>query len=351
MKISSQRNRDLCLPRSGFKGVPRLLASALFFLVANACPVPILAVESTSSTDHAAENLRNEYRQLQWSRLADAEDRDSLIAAVLLGMPDAVEQVAIKGHAEVEQRLAKRFGRDPEVVFVLALACQMQNEPCGAYYDLLTKIEPDNAVNWLLIPNGVGPNPAQLKSAAAAAYADTRLRMVVRILNAALADQPAPHPENEVDSRALALVLRVNAIERVPLPRFAGAMAVCKASALENRNDCARLGHLLSADRDGAILTKMIGSAMLRRFLKGTQEERSAFQMRREYVWLSEQLEASDGSYKVRLQSDLAKMGEWVAVQRAVERLGKSSKPSPGWTPRNPQALLLSEERTPAPEK
>ena len=90
---------------------------------------------------------------------------------------------------------------------------------------------------------------------------------------------------------------------------------------------------------------------MLRRFLKGTDEEKEAFQMRREYVWLSEQLDGSDESYKVQLQSDLVKMGEWGGVQKAVERLGKSSKPSPDWTPKNPQALLLSEDRTPAPAK
>ncbi|MEO7014679.1 MAG: hypothetical protein ABI127_10235 [Dokdonella sp.] len=227
----------------------------------------------------------------------------------------------------------------------------MQVESCGGYYDRLTKAAPDNAVNWLLLPNGAGPSPDQLKAAAAAAYADTHLRLIVRILNAALAGQPSPNTADSGDSEALASALRVNAIERVPLPKFAGAMSLCKPSALENRNDCIRLGRLLSADRDGTILTKMIGSALLRRFLKGTDEEKEAFQMRREYVWLSEQLDASDGSWKARVQSDLEKMGEWVAIQHAVERLGKSSKPSADWTPKNPQALLLSEDRRPAPAK
>ena len=349
MKVLSCLNPDLRLLRRGFTGCFRHLAFALFFLGVNAFPLSILAAEYASSLEQAAESLRNEYRQQQWSRLASAEDRDSLIAAALLGMPDAVEHVAIKGHTEVEQRLAKRFGQESEVMFVLALACQMQDEPCGLSYDRLTKAEPENAVNWLLLPNGVGPNSAQLKSAAAAAYADTHLRMVAGILDAALAGQSAPHSEIEVDSKALALELRINAFERVPLPAFAGVMSVCKPSTLESRNDCVTLGRLLSADRDGTILAKMIGSAMIRRFLKGTDEEKGAIQMRREYVWLSEQLEASDGSWKVQLHSDLVKMGEWAAVQHAVERLGKSSKPSPDWTPKNPQALLLSEERTPAP--
>ncbi|MEO7936638.1 MAG: hypothetical protein ABIR27_10315, partial [Dokdonella sp.] len=67
--------------------------------------------------------------------------------------------------------------------------------------------------------------------------------------------------------------------------------------------------------------------------------------------WLSEQLEATDGSWKEQVQSDLERMGEWAAVQRAVERLGKSSTPAEDWMPQNPQALLLSEERKPASSK
>jgi hypothetical protein len=351
MKFLLRCNSNLRLAHVRGIGFPRFLVFALLLTVANACPLPILAAESNHSVEKTAENLHTEYRQKQWDRLSVAQDRDSMIAAVLLGMPDAVEHAAINGSAEVERRLETRFGQDSEVMFVLALACQMQDQPCGTYYERLTKIAPDNAVNWLLLPNGAAPNSVQLTSAAAAPYADTHLRMVAGILNLALAEQPAPHTADEDDSKALASALRVNAIEAVPLPNFAGVMSVCKPSALESRNDCVGLGRLLSADRDGTILTKMIGSAMLRRFLKGTDEEKEAIQMRREYVWLSEQLDASDGSYKLQLQSDLIKMGEWAAVQHAVERLGKSSKPSPDWIPKNPQALLLSEERTPTPAK
>lgn len=330
---------------------PRQLVIALLLMTGSASPFPLSAAETSPLVEQLVENLRTEYRQDQWARLAESQDRDSLIAAVLLGMPDAIEHVAIRGHSGVERRLEETFGQDPEVLFVLALACQMQRAPCDLTYDRLTKAEPDNALNWLLLPNGTGPDSAQLESAAAAPYADTRLKMVTRILGTALSGQFAAHSASVDDPIELDSLLRVDAMERVPLPTFAGVMSVCKPSALENRNECVRLGRLLSADRDGTILTKMIGSAILRRFLKGTEEEKDAIQMRREYVWLSEQLESSEGSWKVQLRSDLVEIGEWAAVQRAVEELGKPSKPSPDWVPKNPQALLLSEERLPAPEK
>lgn len=353
MKTPSQTTREIDLLSHASNGLPRILALALFALLCYACPLPNLSAEPAISVEQVSQRMRDDYRQQQWNRLAKAEDRDSLIAAVLLGMPDATDHVALDGHAEVEDRLARRFGQDPEVMFVLALACQKQAEACrGPYYERLTKAEPGNAVNWLLLPNQVGPNIDQLKSAAASHYADTHLRMVVRILNSALAGQPTGHAAEDGDfSVARASALRVNAIERVPLPTFAGVMSVCRPSAQESRVDCVGLGRLLSADRDGTILTKMIGSAIVRRFLKGSDEAKVAFEMRREYVWLSEQLEGSDESWKEQVQSDLENMGEWVAVQRAVERLGKSSTPAADWVPQNPQALLLSEERKPASSK
>ena len=90
---------------------------------------------------------------------------------------------------------------------------------------------------------------------------------------------------------------------------------------------------------------------MLRRLLNGTGEDKEAIQMRREYVWLSEQLAVSDGSYKAQLRDDLVSMGEWAAVQHAVERLGKSRTPPANWVPKDPQALLLPEERSASPAK
>jgi hypothetical protein len=134
----------------------------------------------------------------------------------------------------------------------------------------------------------------------------------------------------------------------VPLPVFAGAVEMCKKAVGGRRSDCIELGRRLEQDRSGTFLSRMVGSAMLRRLVKDTPEDAAAKQLRREYVWMSEQLTANAAPYEERLQSETVAYGEWVAWQRAVERMGSASSPPPGWIPKNPQMLLLSEERAPA---
>lgn len=298
----------------------------------------------------AAQSLRADYRQQQWRRLARKSDRDSLIAAEFLGLPNAADKKPIQGHADVEQRLANTFGHDPLVLFTLALACQVQGESCAQpeRYNALVRIAPDNAVHWLLLPSNTALNDSQLHAAATAKKADSHLRDVVRIVRAALANQPAPAAQTGVDPGELALLLRRNAVDALPLPSFADVISMCKAAVEPRRTDCIQLGRRLLNDRSGAILSRMIGSAILRRLVKGTPEDAAAKRLRRDYVWFSEQMEASTASYQEQLQEDVATFGEWEACLRTVERLGAGRTPPPEWTPKNPQHLLLPEERTPA---
>jgi hypothetical protein len=302
---------------------------------------------------HAAQELRNAYRQQQWQRLALKNDRDNLIAAVLIGMPTEDDHTPIAGYADVEQRLARGFGRDPLALFALSLACQMQDSPCTDpdAHDALTRIAPDNAVHWLLLPNGGAPSDAQLHSAAMAKFADAHLRDTTRILLAALADQPAPVLRAGVDPRELALRMRRDAIEQVSLPMFKAAVVMCKGATGQRRDDCIALGRNLEVDTSGTTLSKMIGVAIVRRLLKGTPDDAAAKELRREYVWMGEQLEASKQPLMERLKNETAIYGEWKACQRAVERMGATATPPPGWIPKNPQTLLLSEERTPPSSK
>jgi hypothetical protein len=228
----------------------------------------------------------------------------------------------------------------------------MQSEPCvqADAYDALVQMEPGNAVHWLMLPNGATPSDAQLHSAATSTYADSHLRDMVRMVRTALADQAVAAPAG-VDAHELALHLRRDAVDQVSLPKFAAVVTMCKVAVEQRRTDCIALGHRLTDDRSGTFLARMVGSAMLRRLLKGTPEEAAAKEMRREYTWLSEQLTATTVDHAERLQDEVAKFGEREACQRAVERLGLARTPAPGWLPKDPQTLLLSEERTEAPAK
>ncbi len=341
-----------------------LAAGLLGFAGALPSPASAKTLEEASvatpvALEQAAKDLRAEYRQQQWKRLAQNKDRDSLIAAVLLGMPNDVESLdlpkemenrQIDGNADVEQHLANVFGRDPLALFTLALSCQMQTGPCAhpEHYDALVRIAPDNAVHWLMLPNGAAPSDAQLHAAAAAPQADTHLRDVVRILRTALANQPAPSTRPGTDPRELALLLRRNAVDQVMLAKIGTVLPMCKGVVAQRRDDCIAVGRLFVNDRSGSIVSRMIGSAMLRRLFKGMPEEIAAKQLRRDYVWGGDQLEASKVAWQEQKQNEVAVFGEWEAAERALERMGKTRTPPANWVPKNPQTLLLTEERTPA---
>lgn len=338
-------------------GYTTLAIAVLGFIAAMPAPASPQTLEQASASaqttlTQAMNDLSADYRQQQWQRLAQKEDRDNLIAAVLLGMPNDADKEQINGNAQVEEHLAKVFGHDPLALFALALSCQMQYEHCAhpEYYDALVRIAPDNAVHWLLLPKHAAPSDAQLHAAAMATQADSHLRDIFRIVRTALANQPAPSTRPGVDPRELALLLRNNAVDQVRQPDQYGALLkMCKVAIAQRRDDCIAIGRLLEEDRSGSILSRMIGSTALRRLMKGTPEEAAGKEMRREYVWLSEQIETSKIPYQEQLHDDVVAFGEWEAWQRAVERMGKTRTPPAGWMPENLQLLLLSEERTPAP--
>jgi hypothetical protein len=349
-------NRPLSSPRRNVLGLAVLGAFAFGF--AGAMPSFAQAANPMSThvatpIEQAANDLQATYREQQFRRLSRNNDRDSLIAAVLLGMAGDDDHAPIDGVADVERHLASTFGRDPIALFTLALACQVQDKPCveAQHYDELVRIAPDNAVHWLLLPNGAAPSDAQLHAAATARQSDTHLRDTFRIVRAVLADQPAPASRTGVDSRELALELRREALDQVALPRFGELLKMCKGVVGQRRVDCIAVGRLLEEDRSGSIVSRMVGSAMLRRLFKGAPEEVAAKELRREYVWMGEQLKSDPRPNWELLQSEAITFGEWEALRRFTERMGATPLPPADWIPKNPQTLLLTEERTPVPSK
>ena len=183
---------------------------------------------SNTTLSSVAAQLQADYRQQQWQRLSEKTDRDSLIAAVLIGMPTESHPETMNGQLELEQRLAALSSQDPLALFVLALACQAKTPLCQqpGYYDALVRLAPDNAVHWLLLPNGEAPSKAQLHQAGLATLADSHTRELARIVRAALGDQPIIAVPAGMDPRELALLQRRNAVDLLASPNFAGGDAV-----------------------------------------------------------------------------------------------------------------------------
>lgn len=272
------------------------------------------------------------WRERETARLAGKTDRDSLIAATLLGLASAAPPAAAR------EQLAQRYGNDPLAALALAWACQRDAACDRARYDALVRAAPDEAIGHLLLPAGAAPDAAQLHAAASARYADSRLGALLGIVRDAL-------PAADDAARAQ----RRSAIDAVPLPTFGAVVSLCKAPAAALRGDCLAVGKHLVADRGGAVLARMVGVAIVRRLASGTPDDTAAQALRRDYTWMGEVLRDASPAEREALQDDVVRHGEWEAMQRAAERKTGSRTPPAGWAPSDPNLLKLPEERTAPP--
>jgi len=295
----------------------------------------VFAACASAAISAAATSSSSDFRHQQWQRLSRATDRDGVTAAIWVALPAESGDALPDDFDAFEQRTAARFANDPQVLFALATLCQQVEHHCAdsRYYDALVRVEPQNAINWLLLPDHGAPDAAQLDAAAKAQYVDSNLRTTLRVVRAAL---------NGGDKAAVEHVA-----EYVPLPEFRGFVHVCKSASNAPVAQCGAIGKALVGDRSGALLARMIASATIQRMMKGTPDAADARQMRRDYVWLDEHIPALMPD-RSRWQEAIIRYGEWDAMLRAADSAGIARTPPADWTPRNPQSLLLSEERTPA---
>lgn len=306
------------------------------------------------------DQLGEDYREQQVARLAAKGDRDSLIAAALIGIPRGESRSSI-AHAAVLQHLVRAFPDDPLANYAATLACHVQPLPCdhADFFKQLIERFPKNAVNFMLVPSGAPADDAGLVKrillAASAADFNDQLAALTLVVRNALHDQPLPQSilqpmQAVVSASEVAPSLRRNALDRVPLPKYADLLRACKpdSSAMTQsiglHQACTALAtHGMHADA-ASVLARMVSSAILRRLHKGEPLALEAWEYRRQYVWLSQHADRNPAAIN-RLERDIAEFGEWEALQREVERAGFARTPPPKWLPANPQLLLLSEDR------
>lgn len=358
MSGSCTHNRSVV---NGFAGLAGLMVSVVCPTVFSQTVQEPLADNAVSqSIEVVAERLAGEYGQQQMRRLAKNSDRDSLIAAALIGPSNDAKREPPEGQAEVVQRLVDEYPTDSLALYTAALICHVQSQACAheEYQTQLLRLAPDNAIHFLLVPNAGKPSRTQLHLAALAGKADTHFSALLGIVRSALAGQPAP-PYGQGGTfvgNELALLLRRNEVLYVPWPNYGPTMGICNAEVasrhedLQLQTDCSNLGRKLFSDDGDNIATRMVGSSMVRRFARGTPADAEAKALRSQYVWLNEQLpDDVTSAQQEQLQQEEVLLGEWEAYQRSAERAGVARRPPADWIPKNPEALLLSEERKAKP--
>ena len=311
------------------------------------------------------DQLGEDYREAEVTRLVKAADRDSLIAAGLIGIPRGVDGMSSSAHDLALRTLFARFPNDRMALYVAALSCHVQPTPCRhpEYYDHLVSRFPDNAVHWVLAPHGATPTEdeqgSRLIHAAKATVFDDYHPAYSPLLRKVLEGQAIPDSIREpmqavVEASEVAPSLRRYTIGNIPLPYYRDVILLCMpgSNAISRivglHSACGTFAKLGMRSPGSSILSRMVSSAILRRLYKGTPLEFEATEYRRQYVWLSDHSSNLPGDEEL-LQHDMERYGEWEAWQRQAERLGVSRKPPEGWVPSDPQLLLLAEDRKAKP--
>jgi hypothetical protein len=323
-----------------------------------ACTQPAFAQAPPSEAQLAT--LLPDYRAQQVQRLVSAGDRDSLIAAALLGLPEGEADTPVAGHDAALRQLYSAHGDDLLSLYAIALACQELRTPCPVpeAYAALMRVAPGNAVHWLVQPRGARVDRARLHAAAETATADSHHSQLLGIVRAALAGQPAPAAPDDATAKALGLAIHLRVAAALPYPAYGAAMATCSAQAAAQaslaanradgealRTDCANLGHALFSDQGQQVVTRMYGATLLRRFAPNTHLAGEALAFRRQYLWLDQLRIGTNAAARDRLEAEAVAQGEWEALQRQAERSGSTREPPPDWQPKDPSALLLPELR------
>jgi serine/threonine protein kinase len=314
------------------------------------------------------DQLGENYREQQVERLAKKGDRDSLIAAALIGIPRGVNGMSSAAHEAVLQRLFDDHADDPLALYAAALACHVQPQHCThpQYYARLIAQFPDNAVDWVLVPAGAKPASLELAShvlhAAKAREFDDRLAPIFTLLRAALRDQQVPESilqpmQAVVEESEVSPSLRRNTVDNVPVPYYGDILQVCKPTSDAMHqvaglvDACTTFGEKGMHSPNASLVSMMISVVIVRRLNKGTALDAEAKDYRRQYVWLDQHTwpkgPHNEAQNADRLQQDIAQYGEWEALKRQADRAGASRTPPPGWLPANPQLLLMSDERKP----
>ncbi len=272
---------------------------------------------------------------------------------------------------ELLVRAATESPQDAWTAFVRAYVCEHDDEapPCGDALERLTELEPDNALSWILASKAAPTDPqrlrAWLREAARAPRFDDYFGRFIAEHREALLRSGVPVPAtltapfsalgfDEDDELATGWIAGM----ALPIASYNILADFCHPqrstfSDAEMRDDCIALWKAGVASRGGLVANAM-GWNMLRRLLPDTATADEMLNLRRRYTWMSEQL--NDMGYRPGLpaarpypfplqMADYIAHGEFEGLLRKLEFYNVPRDPPSDWQPRNPTALMLSEDR------
>ncbi len=310
-----------------------------------------------------------EYRKLVVERLQSREDADSLANAAMLLWRDESDEQRAERTGELMQRA---LALDPDNVFGWYLAsvfCDAAESRCKLTdaAEQLVRVDPDNGFAWMLLAmrkEGAEAWVAMRRAAASPRFQDyfgASYQSYAKAIESAGVEPPglvAGVARALVPGAPVSSTVAEYETWAMPMPRFQRIIDLCHADKglapdPAARADCITVGERM-ARLQGGLITNMIGAVIARRLGKGTPLESEMKAVRARYVYLIEVYGALSHADLIayggqRLYRDAVQFGEMEAYARVAANFNHPTTPPADWQPKDPQALLLPEERTARP--
>jgi hypothetical protein len=312
--------------------------------------------------------MGNEYRAQVLDALASSQHAESRVQAAMLAWRGATEPGAAARFTELLESAIAANPHDPFAWYVATTYCHREIEPACPRPEAarrLVQTDPDNGFAWVLLATAESDDGASYASLSEAARRDY-LRDYFGINYVAHA--------RSMEHAGIAMPELLAAPARVLAPGESPAAIVAQIEAWSMplaslqrfihlchpghgmpddeaiKSDCVAIATRM-AQGQNSLVTNMVGSAVVRRLLPGTPLAEDMRQLRARYLYLvevfhqltPEQLLAYPLEWVMR---DTVELGELEALAGRVAHSGYSPHPPAEWAPKDPEALLLPEERT-----
>jgi serine/threonine protein kinase len=310
--------------------------------------------------------LGHDYRQqVIAEHLARGTPRNRMLAAAMMqyGEEDAEarnQQSDLLGSALAEAP------EDLDVAVAAFLYCSKDSD-CWKLDPLerMSRLEPENAANWALRISSEGEsdplNLSYLQRAAEASYLDDHFPRTFALTFEAIRTSSVPIPE--VMRRTVERLSPGVEVKEIvgwfqnysmPIPAWNHLVAVCrpepgKPLPRPRRSHCLAVANRAAYEAKG-LITKMIGSVIIRLNLPGTPDAERARDLRRHYVYVYDTRDSRTPQQVRESRDEL--MGretlafdELEAAKRTLDRAGLPRDPPADWEPEDPVRLMTGYER------
>lgn len=307
-----------------------------------------------------------EFRAQRVAALATSPKSQARTFAAMLAWHNAVEPEEVKQFARLLENATAANPDDAFTWYVASTYCHEYLGPNCPHPEAarrLAQSDPDNGFAWVMLATAEDNMAAYAALAEAArrerlrdyfganyiAYARTVEYSTVPLPE--LLAAPARILAPEESPAAIVAQLEAWSMPMPPLYRFA---RLCHPEyGLPNdegvRADCVDVA-LQMARGQNSLITNLIGSTVVRRLRPGTALAEEMRNLNARYLYLTEVYEQLTPEQLLgypldRLMQQIVELGELEALARRVAHFGFPANPPLDWAPRNPEALLLPEDR------